>query len=332
MKKIYQVAFCGAGGIVRGNHLPSLEKRGDRYRVIGFYDVVAGKAEELAGTRYRAYSKYEDLLADKEVDLVVVATKPLTTHYPAARQALEAGKNVVLEKPLAATSRECDDLIGLARKKGLVLTVHHNRRLDLDFLAMQDVLKKGKIGEPRLVVNSVGGGGYQKGDFEDWGVHLVDQALVLNSSALQEVSAFLANPAGGTPDGGYGEVTLRSARPPLVRVSMLPRPQQFLVNGTPAYPRFYAVGSTGTFVQRTIEDPRDLMNATQNFDQIRPDYAVPEYLQVSRKEYYDYLYESLAEDVPLLVTPEGARNAIRVLELIAESARLYKTIPATGML
>jgi predicted dehydrogenase len=326
------VGFCGAGRIVRSNHLPNLEQRRDRYRVAGFYDVAADRAAECAGSQYTAYPTYEELLADASIDLVVVATKPLRTHSPAARQALEAGKHVLIEKPMAATSKECDELIELARRKERVLTVHHNRRLDLDFLATCDLIRRGKIGDPRLIVNSVGSGGYEGGDFEDWGVHLIDQALQLNPSALQEVSAILANPAGGTLNGGYGEATLRFARPPVVRAAMLPRPQQYLVNGTPAFGRFYALGSAGTFVQRTIEDPRDLMNSTQNFDQFRPDYVVPDYLRITRREYYDHLYESLANGAPLLVKPGEARNAIRVLELLAESALAGRTVPATGML
>lgn len=332
MNRTFTVAFCGAGGIVRANHLPNLEARRDCFAVTGFFDVATEKMRELAGNRYKAYPTYAALLADPAVEIVVVATKPLASHHPAARQALEAGKHVVLEKPMAATSKECDELIAAAKKAGRLLTVHHNRRLDLDFLALMDVLNKGKIGDPRLVVSNVGGGGYSGGDIEDWGVHLVDQALLANRSPLVEVSALLAKPAGGTQDGGFCEATFRFAKPPVTRVSLFPRAQEFLLNGTPPEVRFYAVGTAGTFIQRTIETPLDLMNATQNFDNWRPDYAVPDYLQITRKEYYDHLYESLASGAPLLVKPEEARNAIRAFELITESARLGRAVPATGML
>ena len=332
MSSIVTVAFCGAGGIVRSNHLPNLERRTDRFRVMGFYDVVAAKAAELAGTGdYRVYDSYPALLADKAVDLVVVATKPLSTHFPAAKQALEAGKHVLLEKPMAATAAECDDLIATAKRAKRVLTVHQNRRLDLDFLALQDVIRRGKIGDPRLIVNRVPNSAYAGGDFVDWGVHLADQALLLNPSALVELSGFLARPAAGTADGGYGEATLRFQRPPVVRIEMMPRCQEFLDNGTPAAVRFYVAGSVASFTQRVIEDPRDLMNATVNFDRARPDYAVPPYLEVRRKDYYDYLYESLSRGAPLLVKPEEARNAIRVLELMEESAKANRAVPASGM-
>jgi predicted dehydrogenase len=332
MGKVVHVGFCGAGGVVKNIHVPNLEQRKDRYTVTGFFDVATEKARELAGKKYRVYDCYADLLEDPKVDLVVIATKPLSTHYSAARQALESGKNVLLDKPMAATTAECDELLDVARRTHRLLTVHHNRRLNLDFLALQDVLSRGRLGEPKLIINSICNEGYQGGDFEDMGVHLVDQALLLNRSRLLEVSALLSNPAGGTRDGGCGEVTLRFAQLPLVRVSMIPRSREFLLNGTPPLERFYAFGSTGTFVQRIIEDPRDLMNATQNFDRWHPDYVVPDYLQITQKDFYDYLYESMDQGKPLLVKPESARNAIRVLELMVESARTNRTVAATGML
>lgn len=331
MATIVTVGFCGAGNIVHSNHLPNLEKRSDRYRVAGFFDIRPERSAERAADKYIVYDTYEQLLADADIDLVVVATKPLGTHYPTAKQALEAGKHVLLEKPMAASVCECDDLIATAQRNGVLFTVHHNRRLDLDFLALMDVLERRKIGEPRFVANMVAGGGYGGGDFVDWGVHLVDQALQTNASPIVEVSAFFANPVGGCEDGGFGEATLRFEKPPVVRVAMLPRPTEFLGNGTPARTRFYAVGTTGTFLQRVIEDPRDLMNATQNFDNWRPEYAVPGYLQILRREYYDYLYDSLVNEEPPAVSPVSARNAIRVIELMTESARANRAVPATHM-
>ncbi|MDD5706493.1 MAG: Gfo/Idh/MocA family oxidoreductase, partial [Kiritimatiellae bacterium] len=269
---------------------------------------------------------------DQDVDLVVVATKPLSTHCPAARQALEAHKHVLLEKPMCLTSAECDDLIALASRQRRVLTVHHNRRLDLDFMATVEYIRRGKVGEPRLIEDRVCCGAYGGGDCVDWGVHLVDQALCLGRGALQEVTAMFCNPAGGSADAGFVEATLRFSELPLVRISMMPRPPEFLLNGTPPAVRFYVAGTTGAFVQRTIEDPRDLMNATVNFDKQRPDYEVPPYLSVTRKGYYDYLYESLADGRPLLVKPEEARNAIRTIELMEASARAGRTVAATDML
>ncbi len=332
MSQIINAAFCGAGNIVRNNHLPSLENRPEKFAVSGFYDLFQDNANELAGTKYKTYATYEELLADDGVNIVVIATKPLTTHFPAAKQALQAGKHVLLEKPMAETSAQCDELIALAEKHNLVLTVHHNRRLDLDFLALREVIKKGCLGDLRLIENRVPHNNYKPTDLVDWCVHLVDQAFVLNPAPLTEVSAVTAFPDKGLEDGGYLDATLRFAEGPLVRIAMLPRPAEYLINGTPPLTRFYAAGTQGAFVQRIIEDPRDLLNATQNFDNAAPDYKVPDFLNVTRKEFYDYLYESLTNKAPLLVRPQEARNAIRGIELISESAKSNRTIKAGGFI
>src|SRR5206468_6792942 len=74
-------------------------------------------------------------------DLVVVAT-PNTTHFEIAAAALKAGKHVVVDKPFAVTVEEADELIALAKERGRMLTVFHNRRWDSDFLTLQKVLPR----------------------------------------------------------------------------------------------------------------------------------------------------------------------------------------------
>ena len=74
---------------------------------------------------------------------------PNETHYPLAKQALEAGKHVVVDKPFAATSAEARELMELAQEMGLVLAPFHNRRWDGDFLTVKKLLAGGKLG--RLV-------------------------------------------------------------------------------------------------------------------------------------------------------------------------------------
>jgi len=84
-----------------------------------------------------------------DVDLVVVAS-PNDTHYRLGRAALEAGKHVVIDKPFALSAAEADELIALARSRGLLLGAFQNRRLDGDFLALKRVLRDGELGEVLL--------------------------------------------------------------------------------------------------------------------------------------------------------------------------------------
>ncbi|HMK21920.1 MAG TPA: Gfo/Idh/MocA family oxidoreductase, partial [Terriglobales bacterium] len=157
----------------------------------------------------RAQRKYPDvrllrdvtaLLAEPDVDLVVVAT-PNASHFEIANQALLAGKHVVVDKPFTVHSREADILIALARARGRVLSVFHNRRWDGDFLTVREILDRGLLGRvvefesrydryrPKLKAGAwreqaVPGAGL----LYDLGSHLIDQAVVLFGSPMGVVA------------------------------------------------------------------------------------------------------------------------------------------------
>jgi scyllo-inositol 2-dehydrogenase (NADP+) len=133
----------------------------------------------------------DELLRDKTVRLVVVAT-PNESHFPIAKHCLLADRDVVIDKPFALNSTEAAELIQLARTRGRLLSVYHNRRWDGDFRTVRTLLGSGRLGrlvmyeshydryrpQPRLDAwrdNGSPGGGI----LFDLGSHLIDQALVL---------------------------------------------------------------------------------------------------------------------------------------------------------
>ena len=156
--------------------------------------AVVERTTNKAAERYPGITTYrslEEMLADSSIGLIVVTT-PNATHYPLAKQILEAGRNVVVDKPLAATSGEIADLIELANGKNLLLAPFHNRRWDSDFLTIQKLLHQSSFGRlvycesrfdrwrptpptERLWKDDPVGGGM----LLDLGTHLIDQALHL---------------------------------------------------------------------------------------------------------------------------------------------------------
>jgi len=137
---------------------------------------------------------FEELLADKSIELVVVST-PNETHFALARQALEAGKHVVIDKPFAATSEEALELGRIAKAKGLLVIPFHNRRWDGDFLTVKKMLAERAVG--RLVTFESHFDRFRpiprentwkeaenpaNGMLFDLGPHLVDQALAVMAS------------------------------------------------------------------------------------------------------------------------------------------------------
>jgi Predicted dehydrogenases and related proteins len=98
----------------------------------------------------------DEMLASGEIDLVIVSTPP-NSHYSWAKKALALGIHVVLEKPMALTTEQCDELMQLAAASQLLLVVYQNRRFDLDFLTIKDLIDKGEIGEVFSYESFVGG-------------------------------------------------------------------------------------------------------------------------------------------------------------------------------
>lgn len=139
----------------------------------------------------RSYPSVAALLADPALELVVVNT-PSGTHAELARQALAAGKHVLLEKPVAGTAAEWQELLALARHHNRRLLAYQNRRWDTDFGAVRQVVASGRLGQlieahfrfdrykpalsPKVFKETPGPA---VGLVYDLGPHLIDQALSL---------------------------------------------------------------------------------------------------------------------------------------------------------
>ncbi len=111
--------------------------------------AVVERSRQTAATTYPgiiSHGSVEQLLADPEIELVVVNT-PNNTHAALARQALLAGKHVLIEKPVATTLAELDELLALAESRGRHLLAYQNRRWDSDFQLVRAVVESGQLGQ-----------------------------------------------------------------------------------------------------------------------------------------------------------------------------------------
>ena len=146
----------------------------------------------------KAFSDANLMLESGEIDLVIISTPP-NSHYSWAKKALILGIHVVLEKPMALTTQECDELMALAKASNLLLVVYQNRRFDADFLTIKSALDQGLIGDLFSYESFVGG--YSRpcdfwhsdakvsgGAIFDWGSHFIDQILALVPAKIDFVS------------------------------------------------------------------------------------------------------------------------------------------------
>lgn len=194
--KQYKAAVVGYGGMGRW-HKQGICKT-DRVCIDGVYDINPERMEVAKQDGVStAYPSFEELLRDKSVDIVIVAT-PNNFHKALVCQALEAGKTVICEKPVAMTSQELEEMEATAERTGSLFTVHQNRRVDADFCVVRETVESGLLGEVFEIESRVTGSrgipeGWRQyavaggGMMLDWGVHLIDQLLVL--MAGQKVTA-----------------------------------------------------------------------------------------------------------------------------------------------
>lgn len=148
MKKL-KIGIVGCGGIANGKHMPSLS-RIEEVEMVAFCDIVPERAEEAA-KKYGAegaavYTDYKQLLADESIDVVHVLT-PNREHSFITIDALEAGKHVMCEKPMAKTSAEAHAMIEAAKRNGKKLTIGYQNRFRNDSQYLKAACERGDLGE-----------------------------------------------------------------------------------------------------------------------------------------------------------------------------------------
>ncbi len=284
-------------------------------------------------------SKFSDLIKDPAIDLVVITT-PNHLHRDLAKKALKAGKHVVVEKPFTVTVEEADELIELASKNKLVLSVNHNRRWDSDFLTVKKVVDGKNLGEivdyeahfdrfRNEVVNGWKEDNRNSGSgiLYDLGSHLIDQALTLFGPP-QEIYAYLRKQRKNAevPDNfevlmyyPHMKVTLKASA--LVKV----KGPTYSVHGTKGSFLKYGIDSQEEMLKSGLK-PNGNWGWGQESQEIWGKLDVLEESKTIESEVGDYrkffqnIHETITKGAELEVKPEQARDVIKVIELAIQSS------------
>ncbi len=203
------------------------------------------------------------LFADPTLQLIVIPT-PNDTHFTLAKAALNAGKHVVVDKPFTVTLSQARELNMLAKTKGLLLSVFHNRRWDSDFLTLKSLLAAGTLGEVRYLEShfdryrpevrqrwrEMKGAG--SGIWFDLGPHLLDQALQLFGSPVSiNVDMTELRPAAQTTDYFHAVLTYPQRRV-VLHASLLVAAESA---------RFQVHGTRGSYVKYGLDPQEDRLKA-----------------------------------------------------------------------
>lgn len=149
MSITYKIAIIGCGGIANGKHMPSLKKL-NNIEMAAFCDIVEEKAQEAAkqygSPDAKVYTDFADVLGDPSIDIVHVCT-PNDSHARITIAALEAGKHVMCEKPMAKTAEEAQQMVDAAKRTGKKLTIGYNNRFRSDSQHLKKLCDDGELGE-----------------------------------------------------------------------------------------------------------------------------------------------------------------------------------------
>lgn len=332
-------ALCSFGMSGHLFHAPFL----DVHPKFNLYGVLE-RTKNLAVEKYsniKTFKTLEEMLADETIELVVVNT-PNITHYDFTKKAINAGKNVIVEKPFTVSVVEAEELISLAKSKNVKLSVYHNRRWDSDFKTVKKIVKDGVLGniieaelrydryEPDL--------SYKKhketptkgvGSLYDLGSHIIDQALQLfgmPTSVFATLDSFRKN----SKVGDYFDLKMYY---PSHYVTL--KSSYFVKEPLPSYSIH---GTKGSFIKtkadiQEAELQKEVKPNTKNWGvelnsekgllHSRKDGEFHKELIDTEKGdymiYYDEFYEAVRNDKPMPVEASEATQVIQVIESAIQS-------------
>lgn len=347
MNKIINTGICAYGMSGKLFHAPFIHAH-PHFNL----SVIVERHKEESRAKYpqaKLYRSFEALIADPEIELVIVNT-PVQTHFEYSKAALEAGKNIIVEKPFTVNAAEAIELNSIAKEKKLFLSVYQNRRYDGDFLALKDVVSENMLGalkEAELRFDRYrpehSGKEHKEGDqpgagnLHDLGAHLIDQALQLfgfPKAVFADVFAMRENMIAND----YFEVLLYYPLPFRVRV-------KGTVFAREPYYAYILQGENGSYMQQRsdlqeacllenrVPSLETWIHTPKNFDGIL--HTVINGVEVRREtrseignymNYYEDVYLALMNRRPNPVPATDAIMTMKIIDAALLSSREQRVI------
>lgn len=285
-----------------------------------------------------SYNSVEELLNDSSIDLVIINT-PNNTHYEYAKQALKAGKHILVEKPFTATTKQADELFTLAKSLGKKALVYQNRRYDSGFNSVKNIIKSGKLGKLVEVHfrydryrNEISPKAFKEELVEatglqyDLGPHLLDQAIALFGKPEKYNKILSKNRANTKVDDYFAiQLTYPNELNVFLTASMLVADIQsaFVVNGMMgSFSKNHAdvqeaqllKGMKPTEEGYAIENPLDagkLTLVTQDGGR------TTEFIPSEKGDYpgiFEAIYQNIVNNKPYPITKEDILTQLEILE------------------
>lgn len=345
-----RTAIIGYGLSGRVFHAPFID-------VVEGYDLTkisTSRPESIAmiEERYPVTAVVPDgksIIDDPEIDLVIV-TSPNTDHFRWSREALLAGKHVVVEKPFTVNVEEADELIEIAQRQQKILTVYHNRRFTSDTRTVKKLLESGLLGDivdyeshfDRYRINPRPNGAWREqslpgsGIFYDLGSHLIDQALWFFGMP-QAVTAEINNQRSWALTDDHFDLRLHYATFTATlksgMICRIPGPTYMLHGTNGSFVKYGLDIQEATLDGGAIPQGKDWGKEPESiWGSIDAEYKgvkIKGKLESEQGDYRDYfinLRDAINGKEEIAVKPEEARNVMRIIEIAFQSSREKRTI------
>lgn len=330
-----KVGVLGLGAVAKNIHLPLLEY----LKQFEVASVLSNKSTKQINELVGEVSIYTDLQSfaeSKEYDLAIVLT-PNHLHYEHVECLLNAGKNVVVDKPFVTSCKEASALQEIARKNNCLLSIFHNRRWDGDFLTIKNLLRDNTLGDVRYFESRFDkyrptlANRWREQDLPgagllfDIGSHLIDQALELFGLPSSVYASISRVRKGAVVPDFYNITLYYGDKEVVLKTSSLAAKSPF---------RFYIEGDNGSFMKSSL-DPQEsaLTNNTQvdEKDWIREpeekygtlffeDHEQPLQTVVGDyRLYYQNIFDVICNSAELEVSAMQAAQVIGIIEASMES-------------
>ena len=297
----------------------------------------------------------DEMLSDKTIGLCVVAT-PNDSHYSYTKACLEAGRDVVVDKPFTPTFAEAEELVRLAADRGRLVTVYQDRRWDGVFQTVKKLVRSGELGTvveyesrfDRFRLDAKPGAWRENPDHPaagvlwDLGPHLIDGALVLfGEPQAIWASAFCQRPTSTVDDAFDVSLDYSNQEYPRTRVRVCAR----IIAYAPG-PHMLLHGTEGSFIKYGMDPQEEILRGPNCPD--GPDWGAdwglePEEhwgtlsrvggevrkVKTERGDYrgfYANVRDAIEKKVPLDVTPDQALRTMRAILLAHKSSREQRTV------
>jgi scyllo-inositol 2-dehydrogenase (NADP+) len=341
---LIRVAILGQGRSGRDIHGAHLSKDSERYRIVAVVDPLEERrARAEAEYGCETYADHGPLLERDDLDLVVNAA-PSRFHVPLTLQLLEAGFNVLCDKPLASRAADVDRLIAASAASGKLLAIFQQSRFSPAFVQLRRVLESGVLGD--IVQISIAYSGFSRrydwqtltaemgGNLLNTGPHPLDQALQLfGTDVMPDVTCFMRHTVAYGDAEDHVLLILSGSGRPLLHLEIsscckYPGPtynvygtRGGLMGDTQRLEWQYFDPATAPALQLTttpIQKPDGTpAYCSDSLEWRKEEWRAPQgrgLFETMAAAFYSMLYQTLTEGAPLEITPQQVRQQIAVIE------------------